>query len=66
MKRPATPSPRERKTLHFPTLIELIDFEVNIDRPDLEVNRQSRNISGRFTPAEVDLARNRFAALEIR
>ncbi|MDB5251529.1 MAG: hypothetical protein JWP27_698 [Flaviaesturariibacter sp.] len=66
MQRLSTQAIGQRKTLHFRTLVELIDFEINLNRTDLEINRQTRNISGHFTTLEIDLARDMFAALEVR
>ena len=54
-----------RRTLHFPTILELIDFEISLRCRDTEVNRKSRTMTGYFTMQEIEEAEDLFAATEL-
>jgi hypothetical protein len=54
-----------RRTLHFPTILELVHFEMRLHRGDTEVDRKSHTITGYFTTAEIEEAEDLFAAVEL-
>ena len=54
-----------RRTLHFLTILELIDFEIRLHGKDAEVDPKSRTITGYFTSEEIEEAEDRFTAVEL-
>jgi hypothetical protein len=46
----------------FPTIVELIDFELQLESDDYEIDRKVNTITGIFSDREIELAVNVYMA----
>ena len=48
--------------LSFPTIVELIDFEMDLETPVYEIDRKALTIMGNFTRREIEVALHMYFA----
>jgi len=56
----------QKSTLKFQSIGSLVDFAVFIDSSKFFINRRLLTITGEFTQADIELAKNGYGAIEVQ